>query len=197
MRAPRRRSGATKRLRRRDRRRRTDAHDRLPDHRSRHDRGHQCGDEQDLARRASSAYDQATGFGLCRRWRRSGSRRFGSAASAQLAGRRAADGVERRRRSPSLDHACCQQRPFSGYWEYHIEDALFTSPPRGKPQRRGALQRARRTARHRQPVRGRRPRQGAARCPATCSCRSTCSSRSSTKCRQRAARAIATGPGSG
>ena len=28
------------------------------------------------------------------------------------------------------------QRPFSGYWEYHIDGALFTSPPRARPQRR-------------------------------------------------------------
>ena len=41
------------------------------------------------------------------------------------------------------------QRSFSGTWEYHIDTALFTSPPiaasGGNPQRRAAVQPERRT----------------------------------------------------
>jgi S1-C subfamily serine protease len=79
-------------------------------------------------------------------------------------------------------------RAFSGYWEYHIEKALFTSPPlrnhsgaslfnqRGELLGSAACSSA-------------TPWAMTTRCQATCSCRWTCSSRSWPKCSRPAARA--------
>ncbi len=78
------------------------------------------------------AYDLATGFGLLRpllplrgiepvRLGNAGDLKSGEALMAATGG---SDG----------DVAMTQlvsQRPFSGYWEYHIDAALFTSPPIG------------------------------------------------------------------
>jgi serine protease Do len=88
-------------------------------------------DERVLPARAV-AYDLATGFGLVRpllpmrgvqpvRLGRAGDLKPGDPLVAATGG---AEG----------DVAMTQlvsQRPFSGYWEYHIEAALFTSPPIG------------------------------------------------------------------
>ena len=55
------------------------------------------------------------------------------------------------------------RRAFSGYWEYHIENALFTAPARPDHSGAGALQCRRRAARHRLADRRRRARQGPGR----------------------------------
>jgi serine protease Do len=72
------------------------------------------------------------------------------------------------------------KRPFSGYWEYHIDTALFTSAANWSASAAcsSAMRRARTPASR-----------------ATCSCRSTCSSRSWPRCSRPAAAARATAPG--
>lgn len=78
----------------------------------------------------SVAYDLATGFGLVRTLlplRGIAPVPLGSAgdleSGATLMAATGADGGE-----VALTRLV-GKRPFSGYWEYHIEDALFTSPP--------------------------------------------------------------------
>ncbi|MBI5275502.1 MAG: serine protease [Burkholderiales bacterium] len=78
------------------------------------------------------AYDLATGFGLVRTLlplRGVEPVRLGSASDAQ-----AGEGLMAAIGGNDGDVAMTQlvsKRAFSGYWEYHIEQALFTSPPIG------------------------------------------------------------------
>ena len=77
-----------------------------------------------------TAYDQATGFGLVQALAPIGAAPVPLGRSAEV-GREepllvmsgGEDGVA----SPARLVA---RRPFSGYWEYHVDGALFTSPPR-------------------------------------------------------------------
>ena len=70
--------------------------------------------------------------------------------------------------------ALVSRRPFSGYWEYHIEGALFTAPARTDHSGAGLFNAAASwsaSARCSSATpRGARRR----RCAATCSCRSIC-----------------------
>jgi len=78
------------------------------------------------------AYDQATGFGLLRPLlplrgvpaAPLGSQRDLATGEALMAATGGDDG------DVSMTQLV-SKRPFSGYWEYHIESALFTSPPIG------------------------------------------------------------------
>ena len=78
------------------------------------------------------AYDLATGFGLLRTLlplRGIAPVALGSAAQAE-----AGEALMASVGGSDGDVAMTQlvsKRPFSGYWEYHIESALFTSPPIG------------------------------------------------------------------
>ena len=72
------------------------------------------------------------------------------------------------------------RRPFSGYWEYHIEDALFTAPARTDHSGAGLFNADGRAGRRRLAASSATRRAPAGRrCAATCSSPSTCSSRSS------------------
>lgn len=82
------------------------------------------------------AYDPASGFGLVRALAPVGVApvRFGSPVDAARAG---ADEPLVFASSAGVSLArLVSRRPFTGYWEYHIEDALFTTPPR--PDHSGA-----------------------------------------------------------
>jgi serine protease Do len=75
------------------------------------------------------AYDQATGFGLIRSLmplRGLTPVRLGSVAQLAL-GEPLMISIGGDQADIELAHLV-SKRPFSGYWEYHIEDALFTSP---------------------------------------------------------------------
>ena len=143
------------------------------------------------------AYDLATGFGLVQALAPLRIEPAPLGSRRPLARRRAADDRQRRRRRRrQRRRGWCRGAPFSGYWEYHIDGALFTAPPRtdhsgaglfnarGELVGIGSLVVARRA--------GPRASRAAA---ATCSCRSTCSSRSSPNCAAAARRAAAGAPG--
>lgn len=82
------------------------------------------------------AYDQATGFGLVRALAPlklepvplGRSRSVGADASLMIASGGEAGAVSAAQ--------LVSRRAFAGYWEYHVEDALFTAPPR--PDHSGA-----------------------------------------------------------
>jgi S1-C subfamily serine protease len=76
------------------------------------------------------AYDHATGFGLVKPMGRIASRpiELGTALSvAQLDRMMIVTGGEEQNISIAT---VVSRRPFAGYWEYLIDDAIFTSPPR-------------------------------------------------------------------
>jgi S1-C subfamily serine protease len=80
------------------------------------------------------AYDLATGFGLVKPvlpWADAASVPLGTAQSAK-AGDTLMAAVGATQDGKESDVSLTQlvgQRPFSGSWEYHIDQALFTSPP--------------------------------------------------------------------
>ena len=76
------------------------------------------------------AYDLATGFGLLQALAplKVGAARFGSSASvSESEPLMISSGGEDGERSLAR---LASRRAFSGYWEYHIDGALFTTPPR-------------------------------------------------------------------
>ena len=76
------------------------------------------------------AYDQATGFGLLRPLLPL--RGVAPVPLGSVAGVRPGDAVLAATGGDDADVAMTQvvgKRPFSGYWEYFLETALFTSPP--------------------------------------------------------------------
>lgn len=79
------------------------------------------------------AYDQATGFGLIRPLvplRGITPVTLGSASSSKTGDSlMASTGVQPAGEADVNMTQLVSQRPFSGYWEYHIDNALFTSPP--------------------------------------------------------------------
>ena len=117
-------------LGRRHRRRRPGADHRLPDPRGRPGRPGRRRRTRAVPARVV-AYDLATGFGLVqalaplrhRSRRRSATRRRSPSDEPLLVASGGDDGDLSLARMVS-------RRPFSGYWEYHIDGALFTAPPR-------------------------------------------------------------------
>lgn len=74
------------------------------------------------------AYDQATGFGLLQALGRLGVPVLPLGASRALeAGARVIVAGSRGLRS-ALSARLVDRRPFAGYWEYYLEEALFTAP---------------------------------------------------------------------
>ena len=114
--------------RHRDRRRRTRPHDRLSDHRGR--RGHArrpAGPHAACARRRLRSRDgtRARARGRSARCVAAAVRRFGEARRARPGDDRQSRRRRRRERSPTS----CRSAPFTGNWEYMLEQAIFTSPP--------------------------------------------------------------------
>jgi hypothetical protein len=66
------------------------------------------------------------------------------------------------------------RRPFSGYWEYHIDDALFTAPARTDHSGAGLFNADGELVGVGRSLVGNAAGSGGPRCAATCSSRSTC-----------------------
>ena len=125
-----------RRQRRGDPRRRPGAHHRLPDHRGERDLAHH---QQGRGRAGGFplAYDQATGFGLVQplgklgvqgRSRAAARRRCRVGENVVVAGHGG--------RAHALKATVFAKREFAGYWEYVLDEALFTAP--AHPQWGGA-----------------------------------------------------------
>jgi serine protease DegQ len=77
------------------------------------------------------AYDHESGFGLLRAREPLGVKPLALGDSAALRPRQPVLVVSRRGDFDAAGVYVVDQRVFAGYWEYLLEDAIFTAPPRG------------------------------------------------------------------
>ena len=103
------------------------AHHRLPDHRGRADLAH-LQRRPRRARAMRSATTRRPGSAWCRRWRGSICRRcpLGQSSAAAVGERVVVGGAGGRHHSVAAHIAARQE--FAGYWEYVLDEAIFTAP---------------------------------------------------------------------